>query len=198
METKARLNNGKEINYGAGLSLGEYRGLKTVSHSGGDAGYTSNILQFPEQHFSVIILANTGGLNLTAVSQNIADKYLDGKFLVNGPVSGTPRGPGETIGGNKVERTPLTPSQLQGFVGNYYSDELNVVYEVGEKDGNLIVSYSLGHYPLEHVSSDAFVGPFPISRLQFTRDKDGQCDGFAITDDDRAQHVQFAKISFAK
>ena len=52
------LNDGTTIGYAAGLMIGEYRGLKTVGHTGSDAGYRANILRFPEQRFTVIILAN--------------------------------------------------------------------------------------------------------------------------------------------
>jgi CubicO group peptidase (beta-lactamase class C family) len=58
MQQKGRLNSGKEIDYASGLEIGDYRGLKTVYHDGGDAGFRSEILRFPEAHLSIITLCN--------------------------------------------------------------------------------------------------------------------------------------------
>ena len=62
MQEKGKLNNGKEIEYASGLEIGKYRGLRTVEHAGADAAYRTNILRFPDQHFSVVVLANAGDL----------------------------------------------------------------------------------------------------------------------------------------
>src|SRR6516165_7518279 len=39
MQRKGLLNDGKLIDYASGLSIDHYRGLETVGHAGGDAGY---------------------------------------------------------------------------------------------------------------------------------------------------------------
>jgi CubicO group peptidase (beta-lactamase class C family) len=76
MQTKAKLNNGKEIKYAGGLSIDTYRGLKTVSHTGSHGGYKTVILRFPEQKFSVIILANVRDFVPIRIAKRIADIYL--------------------------------------------------------------------------------------------------------------------------
>ena len=43
--------------------LGGYRGLKTIGHSGIDWGYRAEYLQFPDQHFALIILGNVDTLD---------------------------------------------------------------------------------------------------------------------------------------
>jgi len=63
MQEKGKLNDGKELDYASGLVIGEYRGAKTVSHSGADAGYRANIVRFADYHFTVIVLANAGNLD---------------------------------------------------------------------------------------------------------------------------------------
>ena len=49
MQAPARLTDGTVIDYADGLFVGKYRGLKTVDHSGADAGFRSYLLRFPEQ-----------------------------------------------------------------------------------------------------------------------------------------------------
>src|SRR5438105_9927446 len=76
MQTKAKTNDGKEIKYAGGLSIDTYRGLKTVSHTGSHGGYKTVILRFPEQRFSVIILANVRDFNPMRMARKVADLYL--------------------------------------------------------------------------------------------------------------------------
>ncbi|HEY4112002.1 serine hydrolase domain-containing protein [Puia sp.] len=70
------LNNGELQTYASGLMLGQYKGRNFVEHSGADAGYRANFLRFPEQHFSVIILANLGNINPTELCRKVTDLML--------------------------------------------------------------------------------------------------------------------------
>jgi CubicO group peptidase (beta-lactamase class C family) len=70
------LNNGKKLNYAFGLVMGEYRGIKTVHHSGGWAGFRSHIVQFPKQKFSVAVLSNLSTMKSVPLANQIADIYL--------------------------------------------------------------------------------------------------------------------------
>src|SRR5262249_52533819 len=47
MHTQGVLNSGEKIGYAFGLTIGEYRGLKTVRHSGGGGGWRTDFLRFP-------------------------------------------------------------------------------------------------------------------------------------------------------
>jgi CubicO group peptidase (beta-lactamase class C family) len=70
------LNDGKKIDYAFGLTVGKYRGLPTVGHSGSDAGYRSYLVRFPEQRFGVACLCNIGGVSPIALSEKVVDIYL--------------------------------------------------------------------------------------------------------------------------
>jgi hypothetical protein len=72
-----KLNNGKRIDYGFGIGLGEYHGAKRFSHTGGWAGYRSIVMMIPEKDFAVAVLANAGNLNTHNLATKIADIYLD-------------------------------------------------------------------------------------------------------------------------
>lgn len=76
MHEQGVLNDGKKISYAFGLIIGEYKGLKTVSHSGGDAGYRSYVVRFPEQKFAVVVLSNLGSFNTSRIAGEVADIYL--------------------------------------------------------------------------------------------------------------------------
>ncbi len=76
MHEQGILNDGKKISYAFGLVIGEHKGLKTVSHSGGDAGYRSHVVRFPEQEFAVVVLSNLGSFNTSRIAGDVADIYL--------------------------------------------------------------------------------------------------------------------------
>lgn len=76
LQERGFLNDGTQLSYAAGLNIGKYRGLNIVSHSGSDAGYQSDLIRFPDQHFSVALLCNLASINSTMLSRQIADIYL--------------------------------------------------------------------------------------------------------------------------
>lgn len=81
MHKEGLLNNGESSGYAFALNNGTYKGLKTVGHSGSLAGYRSQFIRFPEENFSVIILANRGDANPTNKSFQVADILLKNKFI---------------------------------------------------------------------------------------------------------------------
>ncbi len=80
MHEEGQLNNGESSGYAFALNNGEYKGLKTVSHGGALAGYRAQLLRFPDQSFSVIILANRGDADPTGRAFQIADLFLKDEF----------------------------------------------------------------------------------------------------------------------
>ncbi|MEE4198600.1 MAG: serine hydrolase domain-containing protein [Bacteroidales bacterium] len=81
MHEEGLLNNGKSCGYAFALNKGTYKGLKTVSHGGSLAGYRAQLMRFPNENFSVIILANRGDANPTRKSFQIADILLKDKLV---------------------------------------------------------------------------------------------------------------------
>jgi CubicO group peptidase (beta-lactamase class C family) len=77
MNSQGQLDDGTEIPYGFGLVRGSYRGLNTVSHSGGWAGFRTVILRIPDHEFTAIVLSNSAIMNAPAMAQRIAEHYLD-------------------------------------------------------------------------------------------------------------------------
>ncbi|HEY0744218.1 MAG TPA: serine hydrolase domain-containing protein [Chryseosolibacter sp.] len=78
MEERGILTKGDTISYAFGQSIAEYKGLKTISHSGGDAGYRSFLLRFPDQRYSIVVLSNMGSFAPGRLAYQIADVCLKG------------------------------------------------------------------------------------------------------------------------
>ena len=109
MQVPGKLNNGKETDYASGLVIGEYRGLKTVEHGGGDAGFRTDLLRFPDAHFSVITLCNAGDADAADLAQRVADIFLGLQLKSPGPPS--PK--------FLPVETPVDPSLMDAYVGYY-------------------------------------------------------------------------------
>jgi CubicO group peptidase (beta-lactamase class C family) len=70
------LSNGEKCGYAFGIENGEYKGMITMGHGGSLAGFRAKFLRFPNEHFSVIILANRNDVDVTGKSRAIADLFL--------------------------------------------------------------------------------------------------------------------------
>lgn len=73
---RGRLNNGKEIDYAAGLMIGQVNGFQEISHSGATAGYRAWLAYYPQKKLSIVILSNDGTLNPARTGREIAEIFL--------------------------------------------------------------------------------------------------------------------------
>ena len=117
MVTKGVLNNGSEIPYARGIMTGEYKGLKTIGHSGADAGFRSDLLYFPEEKFGVAVLANLDSFQPGTLSRQIADIYLAGRLKE--PPSAEQPEPKIPSGKTAKPKLPTAAASAE-FVGAYW------------------------------------------------------------------------------
>ncbi len=75
--TRAILNSGEAIDYGFGWRLDEYRGHRRIAHGGSWVGFNTAISRFPDLGLSIVILSNRAEYDPVAVSDQVADIYLD-------------------------------------------------------------------------------------------------------------------------
>lgn len=95
--------------YGYGLMLRDYKGLPVVMHPGGSFGYQANLVRFPEQDLSIVVLANSSDVPAAELGFAIADIYLAGEASTeeaarSGGAGGRP--------GARIFRSPETGSVL--------------------------------------------------------------------------------------
>jgi CubicO group peptidase (beta-lactamase class C family) len=146
MLQRGKLNNGETLDYAFGLAVGKYKGLPTVDHSGGDAGYRSDMTRFPEQHFSVAVLCNYAGTNPSSLARSVADIYLEKDLKAPEPSAAAP-----------AVAINLTEQQLSAFQGLYWNRENDQFLRTYLKDGKLRVSLDTeDDYALKPVSETFF------------------------------------------
>jgi CubicO group peptidase (beta-lactamase class C family) len=147
MTRTEKLNSGKDNDYALGLVMGNYRGLPTVGHSGSDAGYRSNIIRFPEQHFSVVSLCNTPA-NPVVLNRAVADLYLAADFKEAAQVIP-----------NERDSVRLTWDKTPGKDGFYVLRDSGVVMKIDSENGTLQVVEDDDKRPLLADGKGHFVLP---------------------------------------
>jgi CubicO group peptidase (beta-lactamase class C family) len=142
-----KLNNGERIDYASGLVVGKYKGLPTVSHAGGDAGYSSVMTRFPEQHFSAAVLCNTTNADPSGLARQIADIVLAKDFKSPEP---TP-----VKEATKNSGTALTMEQMNALSGMYWNRIDDDFEEVQVRNGKLQMDLGKGEVHALRVDGDA-------------------------------------------
>jgi CubicO group peptidase (beta-lactamase class C family) len=134
MQEEGVLADGNKIKYGLGIALGPYRGLKTLSHGGADAGFRSDVLWFPEQELGVAVLSNLGSFNPDLLAKSVAEVYIGAKM--------TPQEAKKSGADNKY--VTLDAPQLEQLVGIYPLPKVEQTLTVVVKDGKLWAGGGLG------------------------------------------------------
>ncbi|MHA1935976.1 MAG: serine hydrolase domain-containing protein [Candidatus Thorarchaeota archaeon] len=75
-QTPGILNSGDAHDYAFGLVISKYKGLSSISHGGAWAGFQAYIARFPEQKFTVILLANLSSIPVQKLANQVIDVYL--------------------------------------------------------------------------------------------------------------------------
>jgi CubicO group peptidase (beta-lactamase class C family) len=127
------LSNGKPFQYAYGLRISEYKGLPIVRHGGEWAGYVAEMIRFPKQNFSVILLANTDSINPARLTKLVAEIYLADQLK---------KDPDSQISEHKFIDLPLT--EIENKVGTYLNNRNGAVWSISVKDGKLIATNPRG------------------------------------------------------
>lgn len=169
------LDSGEPIAYSAGITDSTYRGLQLVSHSGGFVGFRANILRFPEQRFTIIVLCNTSTANPSALGRSVADVLIADQLG---------RRPSEPVAAETALASPefaLSVAELREFEGRYVSSELRSSYVLEIEEGELYweiplrLRHRLASEGLDHMRADEW----PVL-FRFERDSGGRVSGFEL------------------
>ncbi|HEY3380418.1 MAG TPA: serine hydrolase domain-containing protein [Vicinamibacterales bacterium] len=87
-EEPGRFTDGRRHDYGLGLFVGQYKGLREISHSGSTAGYQAFLTRFPDERLSVAVLCNSASAAAGRYAHAVADIYLGERARNPEPVEG--------------------------------------------------------------------------------------------------------------
>jgi CubicO group peptidase (beta-lactamase class C family) len=166
------LSSGKTIDYASGLSLGEYRGLRTIAHSGSDAGFRSEYLRFPDQRFSVVLLSNFSSVDVDGLARQVADIYLADQ-LGSRPKTQTLAAPPEI---------QVDPSLYDNYVGDYLLGPDLVFTFSRDRDQLWLTATGRGKMQVFPLSVTDFFFKGIDARFRFIVGEDGRANKVILND----------------
>jgi CubicO group peptidase (beta-lactamase class C family) len=168
LQEQAVLADGKKIDYALGLAIGRYRGLKTVSHGGGDAGYRSYVLWFPEQELGIAVVSGLASFDSGGTANKVAQVFLGNRMTpatAKLPEPPAPQSPRQYI--------TLALSALDQYVGHYKLDA-GLEADVQKKDGKLVAQVpGQGAAELHPLATNRFFIEQLNGELEFVTKPDG-------------------------
>ncbi len=163
MTTPGLLNNGMNAqefgeNSAFGLFIGEYRGLKKITHGGVWVGFRSIMLRFPKYKLSIICFSNLAQLLRTELVRRVADIYLKDEFPVK------ERETVETT--SKIATIETDEAEIKKFAGFYHDEKNGDIFEILIKNRKLHAIFNESAYALKLDAIDKFkfrslAGHFP-------------------------------------
>jgi CubicO group peptidase (beta-lactamase class C family) len=170
MQEQAVLADGNKIDYALGISIGNHRGLKTISHSGGDAGYRSFVVWFPEQELGVAVLTGLAIFDTAGAAFKMADAVLKDKLAPEEPKPGLSSAPSPQTNRNYVK---LDSRLVKKFAGTYKLD-VGPTAKFFEKDGRFMAELpGQGTAEIHPLATNRFYIEMPAGELEFLAQKDG-------------------------
>ncbi|MCY3629541.1 MAG: serine hydrolase [Bacteroidota bacterium] len=166
MNLQGQLSDSTTLPYGFGLVRGTYRGLNTLSHSGGWAGFRTIILRIPDHEFAVIVLGNHASLNATAMAQLVAEHYLGG-FMAPPEIPPTPLSLGDKSG---------------DYEGIYDLSEAHVLRLTTSGSSLFAHLPPTPSVPAQSIGADSLYIPALSLTITFARDSLGQITHASTTD----------------
>lgn len=171
MQEVGKLNNGRNLDYAAALTVRKRKGLTEVSHNGADAGYRAEVEYYPEQRFGVVVLSNVADFNPSGFAEQIADFYLADKFTPE-PAPVPPFTPTTTSAGT-FNISPATLAQYTGIYEVTPTMQMTVSVE-GER--LMVQGTGQPRVATQAEAENRFFVPQANARLVFERDASGTVD----------------------
>lgn len=187
MLTEGSLDNGEAIARARGLFLGEYRGLRTVQHTGSSWGFRAVLMRFVQPGLAIAIACNDGLSNPLQLAHRVADHYLGDELAGK---TGYEDDEEESAASGDSSGAAIPPEGLADFTGTFFSPELDALYRFAIEDDGLVLRIEQ-ELPLRvlPVAEDDFTIRFDeqaysgvlSASLAFDRDASGNVTGFSLS-----------------
>ena len=129
LQTLDNFNDGTPNPYAFGVTIGELNGKQLVTHGGSIGGFRSNVITFPEEELSIVILTNFSSANPGKKTRTIAQLLL-------GTEEALP------TAANALKTIKLSAKALAKYEGNYWNDREKYIRKIYLKDDTLRYSRS--------------------------------------------------------
>lgn len=192
MTTRNLLTSGDTTDYGFGLFIDDFRGLRRVHHGGSDIAHRSTFMTFPDVRGGVVVLSNNAsfsGAIPTAIAESFFADVLE------------PEDEGETVEqvAGPFDRASWDPASFDELTGRYAIDQMPAVIMTFVREGDSIFGQITGQprIPLEPTSDTTFALAGVEASVTFHRGEDGTVTHLVLhqNGDHRATRMEGAEWS---
>ncbi len=169
MVERGVLTDGDTIPYALGLSIGERRGLRQVSHGGSDVAHRAMLMYFPGIDAGVVTLSNNAGFTGRIAGQ-VAEAFFE-EYMEE-----------ETEEEERAEGEPIVvPAEvLDTYTGRFEAEGIGLVIEF-IRDGDrfyIVIAHGTGQpeFDLTAQSDSVFTPEGVAATVTFHRNDDGDVE----------------------
>jgi len=168
MARVATLTDGSQTEYGLGLMVRDWRGVREIAHSGSTAGYRAYLAHYPEYGLSVAMQCNAGNADYVELGRRLAAVFLADRL---GPE------PPRTMRDPARVAYALPASALSGLAGAWRDAETGGVVTLVPEDSAVVMRYAPAREArLTPVAEDSLMGGGRA--IAILRDGNGRPVGF--------------------
>ncbi len=135
--TPGSLDDGRPTNYAHGWVVATWRGLPTLEHAGGDAGYRAHFLRFPSERLAIAIFANCSEVRPGELAHHVAEVCLAGRLTAAGSDSNS--GSGRAWAGRALGIDAPPAADLESMAGTYREVSGGIHCVVEHRGGRLFL-----------------------------------------------------------
>ena len=186
------LANGAQIDYGFGLEYETYRGANVIRHDGVWGGFRAVHMRFVDQSMSIAIACNLSAMEPLRIARQIADRYLSEQLAPEDTQTRLIDGPGSETRRSWSARSEGTSIDIDQIAGTYFSEELDVEYELLLEADKLAVKFPGGGKQMfTEVGDGEFHSVGTQDPMRIVYDSDGV---FSISTD-RLRGIRFLRTT---
>lgn len=173
MTTPFILNSGDTTDYGFGLRIDEFRGLKRISHAGADVAHRSMLMYFPE--IDAIIVTQS---NFSAFDGSIANKTAEAFFSEYFE----PEEEEDSLAGEEAVAFDYNPENFDALTGRYELEVAPGFVLSFQRDGDRLFTQATGQpeVDLMAVSDSLFQLQGVDARITFHLKEDGTAGSLTL------------------
>lgn len=184
MHQRGVLNDGDTITYAFALVIGDHRGMRTVSHGGGDAGFRTTVHRFPDQNLSVVVLSNQASFNPTGMALEVSEIYLADEIerlaASMEEASGDDDDATDTVSGGERVALEMDPAVFDDYEGDYQLRPGFVLAVFRDADKLYVHPSGQDDFQLFPEAEDEFFLTVTDAQISFVRDDLGQVTGLVL------------------
>ena len=175
MTTPFTLTDGESTEYGLGLFVDEFRGLRRVHHGGADVAHRSSFFMFPEIDSGYMVLSNLASFP-GSLATEVAEAFFSDHFEDEDATDAVAEN------GEASDAAEFTAETFDAYEGRYAMDQMPSFVLTFRRDGDTYYTQATGQPELEiePVSDSTFRLLAVDARVTFHREEDGSVERITL------------------